>query len=125
MSEQNKDSSGPRQEQEPPPPGRRRPGVRLRTAAASSVLAAVSVAGIGAAAAPAQAREPSRAAAAPSEVRAGQGAAGLVVWQGPSAAERLAGVRTELADAVSRGEVSTGQAQAFYAQISSRVARGL
>ncbi|MCC3296483.1 hypothetical protein [Arthrobacter caoxuetaonis] len=124
MSEQNEGSSGPGPDLEPPPPGRRRPGVLLRTAAASSVLAAVSVMGLGAAAAPAQAGVPGSPEAAPSETRTGQAAGGFVARQGPSAAERLAGVRTELEEAVSWGEVSTEQAQGFYAQISSRIARG-
>ena len=128
---------------------RRSSGIRFRTAAASSVLAAVTVTGIGATAA--QAREPeegafsitaeSRTAAAGPSAAAGNATAAadsataaaaaadsataLQTVQGPSAEERLAGVRRELANAVSWGSVTAGQAERFYAQISSRIARGL
>ena len=120
-------------------PARRSTAIRFRTAAASSVLAAVTVTGIGATAA--QAREPEESAfsiTAESRSTAGPAATSgtttsdasgtvstLQPVPGPGSEERLAGVRRDLANAVSWGSVTAGQAEHFYAQISSRIARGL
>lgn len=104
-------------------------GVRFRTAAASSVLAAVSVTGIGASAA--QAREPETGSFSyPAGSQAGtlaatDTAAAISTVRVPSSEERLAGVRRDLANAVSWGSVTADQAERFYAQISARIARGL
>ncbi|MER2136401.1 MAG: hypothetical protein ABS909_00900 [Arthrobacter sp.] len=128
-----------RQGQAPVPPGtplppgaaaqvssaspRRSAGIRLRQAAASSMLAAVSMTGVGVAAA--QAREPQEASVfLPS---GDQGAVTVTAVQDAEArqgAERLAGVRKDLANAVAWGSVTASQAQHFYAQISARIARG-
>jgi hypothetical protein len=102
---------------------------RLRTAAAGSVLAAVSITGVGATAAPASAAE-LRSFLAPLE-RPG-GAAGPAVSDKDSDADRrasaegrLLGIRQDLANAVAWGSVTQQQADRFYAQMQSRVARGL
>jgi hypothetical protein len=103
---------------------------RLRTAAAGSVLAAVSITGVGAAAAaPASAAE-LRSFLAPLE-RPG-GAAGAAVSDTDSDADRrtsaegrLLGIRQDLANAVAWGSVTQQQADRFYAQMQSRIARGL
>ena len=105
-------------------------GIRLRRVAASSMIAAVSVTGVGAASA--QAREPQEAAwLVPSEDMeetsaqlplASPAASASVA---PDGAERLEGVRRDLANAVAWGSVTASQAEHFYAQISSRIARGL
>ncbi|MBD8044385.1 hypothetical protein H9638_11275 [Arthrobacter sp. Sa2BUA2] len=104
-------------------------GVRFRTAAASSVLAAVSVTGIGASAAQASTLQ----AGAISAPAGNQGdsaahtdtAAAVRAVQVPGSEERLAGVRRDLANAVAWGSVTADQAERFYAQISARIARGL
>ena len=106
---------------------------KLRTAAAGSVLAAVSITGVGAAAAPASAAE-LRSFLAPLE-RSG-GTAGLVIGEAGSATDsdvdrrtsaeaRLQGIREDLANAVAWGSVTQQQADRFYAQMQSRIARGL
>ena len=102
-------------------------GVRFRTAAASSVLAAVSVTGIGAGTA--QAREPetgsiSVPAGNQATAAAPDTSAAISTVQVPGSEERLAGVRRDLANAVSWGSVTADQAERFYAQISARIARG-
>lgn len=103
---------------------RRSAGIRLRQAAASSVLAAVSVTGVGTVSA--QAREPQEAAVF---VPAGDDAAVTVLpvqdAEARERTERLAGVRQDLANAVAWGSVTAAQAEHFYAQISARIARGL
>lgn len=87
------------------------------------MLAAVSMTGVGVAAA--QAREPQEASVfLPS---GDQGAVTVTAVQDAEArqgAERLAGVRKDLANAVAWGSVTASQAQHFYAQISARIARG-
>lgn len=99
---------------------------RLRTAAAGSVLAAVSITGVGAAAAPAQASE-LRSFLTPVEGlgAAVAGADEEVSAPRDSAERRLTGIREDLANAVAWGSVSQAQADAFYAQMQSRIARGL
>ncbi|MFB9797673.1 hypothetical protein ACFFON_12075 [Arthrobacter citreus] len=109
------------------PRPRRTPMSKLRTAAAGSVLAAVSITGVGAAAAPASAAE-LRSFLAPLD-RTGDAA----VLDGAAAEEqelasnagRLQGIREDLANAVAWGSVSQQQADRFYAQMQSRIARGL
>ena len=102
-------------------------GIRLRRVAASSMIAAVSVTGVGAASA--QAREPQEAAwLVPSEDM--EETSAQLPLASPAAAardgaERLEGVRRDLANAVAWGSVTASQAEHFYAQISSRIARGL
>ncbi|NJC23234.1 hypothetical protein BJ994_002310 [Arthrobacter pigmenti] len=81
--------------------------VRLRNAVAGSLIAAASLTGVGVA--------PS-VAASPTVMRP-QGS-------DPSSADRLAGVRADLKNAVGMGMVTTEQAQRFYAQIERRVASG-
>jgi hypothetical protein len=108
---------------------RRSHGVRLRTAAASSVLAAVTVTGVSAAAAQAGETEAgSYSVIAGNESQAPattQPVPDQAAVQTPGAEERLAGVRRDLANAVAWGSVTTDQAERFYAQISSRIDRGL
>ncbi|WP_354178152.1 hypothetical protein [Arthrobacter sp. UYP6] len=99
---------------------------KLRTAAAGSVLAAVSITGVGVAAAPAQATE-LRSFLAPLE---GTGQAALDTGGSDAeardtAAGRLLGIREDLANAVAWGSVTQQQADGFYAQMQSRIARGL
>ncbi|WP_028279597.1 hypothetical protein [Arthrobacter sp. H5] len=77
---------------------------RIRRAVAGSLLAASSLAGLGAA--PAVALDP---------VSSGKHDDG----------ERLRGVRTDLDAAVGMGHVTTAQASRFYDQIARRVAAGL
>lgn len=103
---------------------------RLRTAAAGSVLAAVSITGVGAAAAPASAAEV-RSYLAPLD-RPGEVASGgeaPIVGSGAetqtSDAKRLLGIRGDLSNAVAWGSVTQQQADQFYAQMQSRIARGL
>ena len=98
---------------------------QLRIAAAGSVLAAVSITGVGAAAAPASAAQlpsflapldrPGEAAGSP-----GSGADRRASDEG-----RLLGIREDLANAVAWGSVTQQQADRFYAQMQSRIARGL
>ncbi|MHA7277849.1 hypothetical protein [Arthrobacter sp. HLT1-21] len=86
--------------------------VRVRHAVAGTFLAAssaVSIAGLSAM--PAVASGPS------SMVE--------VTYERPGSAERLAGVRSELDDAVAFGSVTASQADAFYTQIERRVYAGL
>ncbi|MBG6181652.1 hypothetical protein [Arthrobacter sp. CAN_A1] len=86
--------------------------VRVRHAVAGTFLAAssaVSIAGLSAM--PAAAAGPSSAVG--------------VTYQMSASAERLAGVRSELDDAVALGSVTASQADAFYAQIERRVQAGL
>ena len=99
---------------------------KLRTAAAGSVLAAVSITGVGAAAAPAQASE-LRSFLTPVEGlgAAVAGAEERVSAPHASAERRLLGIREDLANAVAWGAVTRAQADAFYAQMQSRIARGL
>ncbi len=119
------------------PFARRPASVRIRTAAAGSFLAAASAAGLGTAgAAPAKAAEscpvtvPFSAdtvdtAAVNAHARA-EGAEQLADAQLPEAArERLAGIRTDLGNAVQWGSVTQAQADGFYAQIHARILRGL
>lgn len=99
---------------------------KLRTAAAGSVLAAVSITGVGAAAAPAQASE-LRSFLAPLE-RSGQAvldSADSDAAARATAERRLLGIREDLANAVAWGSVTQAQADGFYAQMQSRIARGL
>ncbi|WP_341393308.1 hypothetical protein [Arthrobacter sp. G119Y2] len=98
---------------------------RLRTAAAGSVLAAVSITGVGAAAAPASAAE-LRSFLTPLD-RPGEaaGSPGSDADRGKSDAGRLLGIREDLANAVAWGSVTQQQADRFYAQMQSRIARGL
>ena len=102
-------------------------GIRLRRVAASSMIAAVSVTGVGAASA--QAREPQEAAwLVPSEdmeETSAQLPLASPASVAANGAERLEGVRRDLANAVAWGSVTASQAEHFYAQISSRIARGL
>ena len=107
--------------------GRRRTQLsKLRTAAAGSVLAAVSITGVGVAAAPAGAAELRSFLAplegfddaAPDTGRAEDAA-------GSAAAKRLSGIREDLANAVAWGSVTQQQADSFYAQMQSRISRGL
>ena len=101
---------------------------RLRTAAAGSVLAAVSITGVGAAAAPAQASELRSFLAPPLDVPDGAAEAEAAGFAGPvrSTAEgRLLGIREDLSNAVAWGSVTQEQADRFYAQMQSRIARGL
>ncbi|MGW9403332.1 hypothetical protein ACWGQ2_05105 [Arthrobacter sp. NPDC055585] len=103
---------------------RRSAGIRLRQAAASSVLAAVSVTGVGTAAA--QASGPQEASVfLPSGDDTALTVAAVQDDEVRQGAERLAGVRQDLANAVAWGSVTASQAEHFYAQISSRIARGL
>ena len=103
---------------------RRSAGIRLRQAAASSVLAAVSVTGVGTAAA--QASEPREASVSfPAGDEAAVTVAAVQEDEARQGAERLAGVRQDLANAVAWGSVTAAQAEHFYAQISARIARGL
>ncbi|UON91520.1 hypothetical protein MUK71_13110 [Arthrobacter zhangbolii] len=107
-----------------PRPSPRRPAaLRFRTAAAGSFLAAASAAGLGAAAAaPARAAESSPVSApapCPSALPEPD------VERAESAAERLGGVRTDLANAVEWGSVTQLQADRFYAQVQARIERGL
>jgi hypothetical protein len=102
---------------------------RLRTAAAGSVLAAVSITGVGAAAAPASAAE-LRSFLAPLERPGAAGPAVSDTGDGgadrqTSAEGRLLGIRQDLANAVAWGSVTQQQADGFYAQMQSRIARGL
>ena len=109
---------------------------KLRTAAAGSVLAAVSITGVGAAAAPAQAAE-LRSFLSPLDRSGGSAldaGSGKVVSTGidtgadantDTAARRLLGIREDLAKAVAWGSVTQQQADSFYAQMQSRIARGL
>ncbi|MDK1359816.1 hypothetical protein QNO00_05995 [Arthrobacter sp. zg-Y1219] len=103
---------------------------RLRTAAAGSVLAAVSITGVGAAAAPASAAElrsflapldrPGEAAGSP-----GSDTPGSDTDRRTSDEGRLLGIRQDLANAVAWGSVTQQQADQFYTQMQSRIARGL
>ena len=86
--------------------------VRVRHAVAGTFLAAssaVSIAGLSAMPA----------------VAAGPSSTVEVTYETSASAERLAGVRSELDDAVALGSVTAGQADAFYAQIERRVQAGL
>jgi len=83
-------------------------------------------------AASAQACEPQEAAwLVPAEnlegtpVQAAQPTQPVLAAVAPDGAERLAGVRQDLANAVAWGSVTAAQAEHFYAQISARIARGL
>ncbi|MBG6189286.1 hypothetical protein IWX64_000206 [Arthrobacter sp. CAN_A212] len=58
-------------------------------------------------------------------VAAGASSSVEVSYEASAGAERLAGVRSELDDAVAFGSVTTAQADAFYAQIERRVHAGL
>ena len=129
----------------PAPSARRPASVRIRTAAAGSFLAAASAAGLGTAgAAPAKAAEscpvtvPFSADTADTadtvaavdtvnaDAQAAEGAEQLADAQLPEAArERLAGIRTDLGNAVQWGSVTQAQADGFYAQIHARILRGL
>ncbi len=99
---------------------------KLRTAAAGSVLAAVSITGVGAAAAPAQASE-LRSFLTPVEGlgTASGGAGESASAPRDTAEQRLTGIRGDLANAVAWGSVTQAQADGFYAQMQSRIARGL
>ncbi|NOJ61713.1 hypothetical protein [Arthrobacter sp. 260] len=86
--------------------------VRVRHAVAGTFLAAssaVSITGLSA--------MPTVAAGASSSVEA--------TYEASASAERLAGVRSEMDNAVALGLVTTSQADAFYAQIERRVNAGL
>lgn len=99
---------------------------RLRTAAAGSVLAAVSITGVGAAAVPAQAAELRSFLAPPLDLPDGAGeAASFEAPARPSGERRLLGIREDLSNAVAWGSVTQEQADRFYAQMQSRIARGL
>lgn len=100
---------------------------RLRTAAAGSVLAAVSITGVGAAAAaPAQASELRSFLAPPLDLPDDAAeAAGFAGAARSSAERRLLGIREDLSNAVAWGSVTQEQADRFYAQMQSRIARGL
>ena len=90
------------------------------------MLAAASVTALGTV--PAQAREPQDTAFSFPSEPSGEGREDTVRLQppaGPDAAERLAGVRKDLANAVAWGSVTASQAEHFYARISARIARGL
>ena len=104
-----------------PRPHRRPAALRFRTAAAGSILAAA--AGLGAAGtAPARAVESSAVSApAPSPSALPE----PDVERADSAAERLDGVRADLANAVEWGSVTQLQADRFYAQVQARIDRGL
>ncbi|MCC3265519.1 hypothetical protein [Arthrobacter gengyunqii] len=99
---------------------------KLRTAAAGSVLAAVSITGVGAAAGPAQASE-LRSFLTPLQglgtAAAGAEDSGAAPRATPE--RRLLGIREDLANAVAWGSVTQAQADRFYAQMQSRIARGL
>lgn len=113
-------------------PPRRTNLVRLRSIAAGSVIAAVSVTGVGAAAAaPAQAAD-LRSFFSPLQLTGETPAAGAhaqasVSLAGTAAAaeNRLRGIRSDLANAVAWGSVTQAQADGFYAQMQARIARGL
>ncbi|MCC9195727.1 hypothetical protein QNO08_14270 [Arthrobacter sp. zg-Y820] len=108
---------------------------RLRTAAAGSVLAAVSITGVGAAAAPASAAElrsflapldrPGEAAGSPGSDTPGSDTPGSDTDRRTSDEGRLLGIRQDLANAVAWGSVTQQQADQFYTQMQSRIARGL
>ena len=88
------------------------------------MLAAVSVTGVGAAAA--QAGEPQEAAwFVPADDDGAVSALPGPQAQARDSSERLAGVRRDLASAVAWGSVTAAQAEHFYSQISARIARGL
>ncbi|MCQ1999530.1 hypothetical protein [Arthrobacter zhaoxinii] len=97
---------------------RRPAAVRLRTAAAGSFLAAASAAGLGVIGAP-----PARAAICPVSSLVDCGSSVADVDEGTR--ERLAGIRTDLGNAVAWGSVTQAQADRFYAQLEGRIARGL
>ena len=105
---------------------RRTPLSKLRSAAAGSVLAAVSITGVGAAAAPAQASE-LRSFLTPVEglATASGGVRDTASAPRDAAELRLAGIRGDLANAVAWGSVTQTQADNFYARMQSRIARGL
>ena len=126
----------------PAPSARRPASVRIRTAAAGSFLAAASAAGLGTAgAAPAKAADScpvtvpfsadtadtvAAVDAVNADAQAAEGAEQLADAQLPEAArERLAGIRTDLGNAVQWGSVTQAQADGFYAQIHTRILRGL
>ena len=100
-------------------PRRRAGTIRLRTAAAGSLLAAASAAGIGVVgAAPARAEQSLPASMPAATPCAGDG-------RRAEACGRLAGVRAELANAVGWGMVTQAQADGFYARIQHRIEREL
>lgn len=107
-----------------PAPGRSSAGNRLRRAAASSVLAAVSMTGVGAVSAQAQ-ETPEAQYSYPAPEGGSQSAVSGPAAVAEERAGRLAGVRADLANAVAWGSVTPSQAGRFYAQISDRIARGL
>ncbi|MCC9173407.1 hypothetical protein [Arthrobacter sp. zg-Y179] len=104
-------------------PSVRRPAaVRIRTAAAGSFLAAASAAGLGVIGA-----APARAAVCPvsSPVSSAVDSAAQAAGVDRGREERLAGIRTDLGNAVAWGSVSQAQADRFYAQLEDRISRGL
>ena len=105
------------------PSARRPAALRIRTVAAGSVLAAVSAAGLGVIGA-----APARAAVCPvmSPVSS-QSLCGAPAEAGVDRGtrERLAGIRTDLGNAVAWGSVTQAQADRFYAQLEGRILRGL
>ncbi|KAD4060265.1 hypothetical protein GD627_04225 [Arthrobacter yangruifuii] len=100
-------------------PSPRRPAaVRIRTAAAGSFLAAASAAGLGVIGAP-----PAKAEIGPVSSMLDGGT--LAADDERGVRERLAGIRTDLDNAVAWGSVTRTQADRFYAQLEGRIARGL
>jgi hypothetical protein len=118
-------------------PRRRRYRVRLRKALAGSMFAAAAAASLtGLTAVPALAAPPRTMSASSTVVDdddAHDFAAPLLAdlqladlpVGGPASAERLAGVRADLDQAVLLRMVTSDQADAFYLQIERRVAAGL
>ncbi|MER2135943.1 MAG: hypothetical protein ABS910_14825 [Arthrobacter sp.] len=102
---------------------RRSAGTRLRQVAASSMLAAVSVTGVAAAAPASQSQD--AAWFLPAEAGDARSALPDSAVVARDSSERLAGVRRDLANAVAWGSVTAAQAEHFYSQISARIARGL